>query len=361
MMQTVVRLNATKCASSNREEHQHDADCAVFTGAGSRPCNTSEPLWWAVLRILKRRPTWCSTAHDLASPLYLETTRYVVPEIRDHDRVGVVRYGAGASVDWGCDGGGYGVWFFVMPGSEVEVEVGRILSFNTKAQSLEFMRQQMGTRNATSYTPPCARWNSDAGPRCDQHSDVNLCEAVRRVGRDSVLIRNVNYGYDAIQPVGTRMELILCEHGRIDDPQCDACLPWDVVPLHNASSGRRYKCSAGEWRIPFGYGLSRDEAASMRSALTCDKTACAATALAGAAFLLAGIVCVGVMRSPCRSAHTAAPSTTTPLSVRQWRSRYIIFDKGTSPPNRVRWLSGTLIALVLMSSVGGMFLSVCAV
>jgi len=362
-MQTVVRLNTTKCASPNVDEHRQTADCAVFTGAGSRPCGQSEPLSWAMLRILQQRPMWCWTAHDLTSPLFLETTRHLVPEIRDHDRVGVVRYSAHTAPGLGCDGGGYGVWFFVMPGSDVEVDVGRILTFDTKIQAIEFAQQQTNL-NAT-YTLPCTQWNNEVGPRCEQHGDTELCEAVRRVGRDSALIRNINYGRDAVQPTGTRTELILCTHGRVDAPQCDACLPWDVVPLYNASSGQRYRCSADEWRIPFGYDSSHryDDALPMQPALVCDKTACAVTALAGGALLLIGIVCLGMIK--CRTVQPISHSTTsTPSPVARRRARYNPFDKeasSTSPSTRVRWLSGALIASILVSAMGGIFLSACTV
>ena len=274
-----------------------DGACAVFTGSGIRPCRTSEPLGWALLRLAGLRPQWCWSAHDLTFPVVLRDELRTLPAIADHAWVEVLRYGVPAAPTrhhgLGCDGGGYGTWFYVAPGSGVKVNVGRLLTFVTREAAVASALRERAAANATL---PCEAWSEREarGPSCAAHADSHLCAAARRLGADSVFIEGVDYGADALAWRGRRQELILCTQ-QSATPQCRACPA--AVDLRRAN-GTRHVCGP-EWRLPpVAPGV-----APLRG-LTCDRTACAQGVAGAVAAAVLGAVLVALAPRP-RSARRA--------------------------------------------------------
>lgn len=216
--------------------------CAIFTGEGSRPCNASEPLWWALMRLFLLRPPWCWTSYDLSFPIYIAHEHAQLrPDIKDHDWVEVLRYGVDTGFQYGgCDGGGYGTWFFIADGSGVQVNVGRLLKVPNKIAARAYMNSFQFENRL-----PCMTWDHTS-IKCNQHLDTYLCESVLHAGFDSVLIETVDYGFDAVSPFAMTQELVLCtQQSKL--PQCTAC-PGEV-DLRWSHNGTNYTC-ASETRLP---------------------------------------------------------------------------------------------------------------
>jgi len=307
-------------------------DCAIFTGAGIRSC-TSEPLVWALLRFVGFRSQWCSFPQDLTFPIVLKDELRALPDITDHSWVEVLRYSVPEVPPYrglGCDGGGYGTWFYVAPGSGVKVNVGRLLTFVTKKAALAYALQHA----VANTTLPCEIWSEDEtrGPRCVTHSDSHLCDAARRLGKDSVFIEKVDYGTDAFEWSGRRQELILCTQQSVT-PQCDAC-PTAVDVRH--MNGSRYQCGP-EWRLP----PVAPEVLPLHG-LTCDRTGCALTVIVTCLSIALGVLlAVYHPRNTC--------------SGRAYKS----FHEGQSPVRQRRYAACVFAILSIGSGLCGVFLTAC--
>ena len=113
---------------------------------------------------------------------------------------------------YGCDGGGYGCWFYIDGASSAFVEVHRTARFLMKQRSYHYMQQRLNKSEVRRGLAPCL-----ASPdRCGAlgHSDSGVCVAARKFGWDSVLLG---------RPRDNLTELVVCHPWCMRTISCDSC------------------------------------------------------------------------------------------------------------------------------------------
>ena len=125
----------------------------------------------------------------------------------------------------GCDGGGYGCWFYVKLGTGVFVDPGRSKRFENKAQLYSWLKATVNTSEVQRTLRPCTdanryHWNvtmTRAHPRgCDwHHTESGVCAAARKESFDSVVY----------QVPSRPAELVLCHEWCMHHVSCDECPP----------------------------------------------------------------------------------------------------------------------------------------
>lgn len=209
--------------------------CYRFTGSGDRPCeHTHTPLAYALApwaypaRVNSMLLFWSWSLLDVSNP-YVFVDMVPRPHVlRDHAWVEVVRYAERTSYV-GSDGAGYGVWFFLVPGSGVMVNIGRAIRFDNKLQAIDW-----SVKTATNTTLACA---STGMASCTTHDDTYFCAAARLKGYDSMLAWRDNAYPGSPHYSGRRsdmVELIVCP---AEEPpeQRTACPP---LAFRSAEGGR---------------------------------------------------------------------------------------------------------------------------
>lgn len=184
--------------------------CYRFTGSGDRPCD--EPYtpmkyalapWTYPVRPDAMLLYWSWSRIDTHNPLVYVDLRAQPMAFPDGSWVEVARYAERTSYV-GSDGGGYGVWYWLVPGSGVSVNIGRALRFKDKREAIHWANHH----HPKNTTLKCMDFDNDS---CDTHPDALFCAAARFHSYDSVIVRRdwIKFGHVS----GSRsdvIELIVC-------------------------------------------------------------------------------------------------------------------------------------------------------
>jgi hypothetical protein len=209
--------------------------CYRFTGSGDRPCDRDyTPLeialvpWIYPARIDSMLFCWSWSLLDVSNPYVFVDSTPRPTVLRDHAWIEVARYAERTSYV-GSDGGGYGLWFWVVPGSGVRVNIGRAVRFDNKFYAIDW-----GIKRAADVTLNC---ETSGMASCLEHADTYICAAARMESYDSVIIwRDPTYPgsphYSGLR--SDVLELIVCPK---DEPpeQTTACPT--MLSFRNASGG----------------------------------------------------------------------------------------------------------------------------
>ena len=153
---------------------------------------------------------------------------------KDHSLVEVARFAQRTSYV-GSDGNGYGIWFWVTPGSGIAVNIGKCLRFEDKNSAVEWSQNvAAGTELA------CA---STGLKSCTVAKDTLFCAAARKQGYDSILSWRDRTYYGSPHVSGRRsdiVELILCP--KEEPPELKTVCP-DEVQYVQYSTGTGQKCT----------------------------------------------------------------------------------------------------------------------
>lgn len=190
--------------------HPLPSPCFRFTGSGDRPCDELyTPLAYALLPwTYPVRPDrmllyWSWSRIDTSNPLVYTDHRSRPMAFPDHAWVEVARYAERTSYV-GSDGGGYGVWYWLLPGTGVSVNIGRSVRFADKREAIHWAN----THHPRNTTLKCMEFDNDS---CDTHPDALFCAAARHHQFDSVIVRRdwVKFGHVSGSHSDV-IELILC-------------------------------------------------------------------------------------------------------------------------------------------------------
>lgn len=177
----------------------------LFTGAGPNPAPHDAPCdyLWAKTRAVG----WVNESVPWpASPL-------------DGTLVDVTRFPY-YNVNVGCDGVGYGCWFFLTPGFGSRIRLGTVLELRDKDHFYEWVDATVSPAYAFWFTawcavhPFCASW---------RHGDTGVCAAAAVHGVDTVVI-------GAGRANGLAPELVLCSGVCMQEVQCDECPAVEYAP-----------------------------------------------------------------------------------------------------------------------------------
>lgn len=120
----------------------------------------------------------------------------------------------------GCDGAGYGCWFYLTPGFGSRIRLGTVLELRDKDHMYEWVDATVSPAYALWFTawctvhPFCASW---------RHSDTGVCAAAAARGVDTVVI-------GAGQQNNLAPELVLCSEVCMREVQCDECPLVEYAP-----------------------------------------------------------------------------------------------------------------------------------
>ena len=158
---------------------------------------------------------WSWSKIDTQNPLVYIDQHARPMAFPDNTWVEVVRYAERTSYV-GSDGGGYGLWYWLVPGSGVTVNIGRSIRFDNKREAIHWAN----THHPTNTTLKCMEFENDS---CDTHPDALFCAAARYhqfnsliVRRDWIKMGHVSGSHSDI------LELILCP-GVEPEEQTSAC------------------------------------------------------------------------------------------------------------------------------------------
>ena len=160
--------------------------CYRFSGSGDRPCGVDyTPLLYGLIpfaypaRVDSMLIYWSWSLLDTQDPFVFidQTPRPTV--LSDHSWVEVARYAERTSYV-GSDGAGYGVWFFLVPGSGVRVNIGRSIRFDNKLHAVAWSQKM-----ASQIKLGCENTGMAS---CLQHEDMYFCAAARLKGYDSMVV-----------------------------------------------------------------------------------------------------------------------------------------------------------------------------
>lgn len=208
--------------------------CFRFTGSGDRPCNQPyTPLSYAVIpwtfsvRVDAMLLYWSWSLIDTQNPFVYMDEKARPMAFPDHSWVEVARYAERTSYV-GSDGGGYGIWYWLLPGSGVSVNIGRALRFYDKREAIHwanFHHPQNATLN-------CMEFEHDS---CDTHPDALFCAAARYHDFNSIIVRRdwIKFGHVSGSESDV-IELILCPSVEPEE-QTTAC---PAMIEHRTTGGR---------------------------------------------------------------------------------------------------------------------------
>ena len=113
----------------------------------------------------------------------------------------------------GCDGAGYGCWFYLTPGFGSRIRLGTVLELRDRTHMYEWVD--------STVSPPYAFWSTawcELNPFCTswRNTDTGVCSAAAVHGVDTVVIGAGQY--NALMP-----EVVLCSGVCMRDVQCDEC------------------------------------------------------------------------------------------------------------------------------------------
>lgn len=131
----------------------------------------------------------------------------------DHSTLNLLRFPSRLTTV-GCDGAGYGCWFFVTNGIGARVRVNKIKQFEFKSDAYKWIHSKTSWWRIQYATLRCSM---DA--QCRTHSDMGLCLNARKEGYDGVMIHH----NEKIPSNRTAPELVLCTDDCNRKVQCDEC------------------------------------------------------------------------------------------------------------------------------------------
>jgi hypothetical protein len=211
--------------------------CFRFTGAGDRPCGApATPLsyaiapWtipWRSVPLDALMLWWAWSNVDAANPLVYTDSSPRVMNIADDAWVEVTRFASRTS-RVGSDGGGYGLWFWVLPGSGVGVNIGKAVRFVDKPLAIAWARSVLPKGTDKELACNSGSFSEDS---CDTHDDLLLCRAALLEGYDSLLLKRkkIKFGHVSGRQSDV-LELVLCPRQQVPE-QTGAC------PLAGAGAG----------------------------------------------------------------------------------------------------------------------------
>jgi len=132
----------------------------------------------------------------------------------------------------GCDGGGYGCWFWVKNGTGVYVAAGRSKIVGHKQQVYPWIHSTVNMSEIKHALQPCVAANTRHEAKTDEHplgcdalrhSEPGICAAARKRGFQSVLMDQPPSRYPG--GYGRRTELVLCNDWCMRHVSCDECPP----------------------------------------------------------------------------------------------------------------------------------------
>lgn len=172
---------------------------------------------------------WSWSKVDVFNP-FVYTDEHPVPYVyKDHSLVEVTRF-AQRTGYVGSDGAGYGLWFWVLPGSGVAVNIGKAIRFSNKNDAIVWSQ-----RVAKKSELACATTGMQS---CTVAADTYFCAAARIEGYDSVISWRDRTYYGSPHVSGVRsdiVELILCP---VEEPpeQTTACP--SMITFYRTAGGR---------------------------------------------------------------------------------------------------------------------------
>jgi len=184
--------------------------CYRWTGCGDRPCEMPKaPLHYGLApwRYPNISPIiflryWSWSLGDAYNPYVYNTISPLSYSFPDFSWVEVVRFAARTSYV-GSDGAGYGLWFWIVPGSGVRVNIGKSIRFVDKTLAVEWSKQVAGNTQLN-----CTSTDSAS---CTEHDDIFFCTAARLHGYDSIITKRHFIKMAHLSGRSSDMlELILC-------------------------------------------------------------------------------------------------------------------------------------------------------
>ena len=157
-----------------------------------------------------------------------------IVEQPDHSWMEVIRFPT-RKTGVGCDGGGYGCWFFGGDGSGVSINIGRSARFKTKEEAREMVGRAGGRHALYHALDPCRRHGCDG----DKHSDTYICAAAKKLGFDSVMWSTEPRAHQS-GVFRNIVEIVVCHDWCMQNVSCDECPGIDL----RASDGSTCHCNA---------------------------------------------------------------------------------------------------------------------
>lgn len=216
--------------------------CYRFTGAGDRPCEQrrtplSYGLWpfSAKARLDAMLMYWSWSKIDVENPIVYADAAPRPIALLDHSWVEVARYAERTSYV-GSDGGGYGLWYWVTPGSNLSVNVGAAVRFENKHQAIKWANWNAGS----NVSLDCLDFSEHES--CADHDDTLFCAAVRARGLDSMMVKRkrIKFGHVSGRHSDV-IELIYCPPE--EPPEQTSCCP-SMVELRLADGKTACTCNA---------------------------------------------------------------------------------------------------------------------
>ena len=127
----------------------------------------------------------------------------------------------------GCDGGGYGCWYYLTPGLGSRIRLGRVIELRDRPHLKQWIRESVSVSRSLWTTarchihPFCGAWRA---------LDRGVCAAAVAQGFDTVL---VGIGTEN----GLMPEIILCSGVCMSTPQCYECPAVEYAPDCECSVG----------------------------------------------------------------------------------------------------------------------------
>jgi hypothetical protein len=117
------------------QRNVEETTCYYFTGAGDRKCNCNPTE-------KEKRQTWAYPFEaEINQFFYQDSSSFSGPDtIRDNEWPEVMRWREFKGPLNCCDGGFYGTWFFIMPGSGIQAFIGKAIRFSSRDELHSFLK-----------------------------------------------------------------------------------------------------------------------------------------------------------------------------------------------------------------------------
>ena len=178
---------------SFNKAYLNSSNCYYFTAHGDRHCyneaaNKKARSTRRGVHSRRLPKMWARNEHQL---LLYTGAMQATPENTDNTLVDVMRWNASGSRQKLCDGGRYGYWFFVTPGTSIKVQIGRSLRLASREDAGILL--------------------SNDSSRTDRN-DTGWCDSARKMGYDSIQIvtEGAYYVKHASKRKRRQTELVIC-------------------------------------------------------------------------------------------------------------------------------------------------------